>query len=409
MVAAAGQVYGVSPEGSYDSLNPSGGVGRYNVCVQIPPKVTLDMRGSTLRLTGTTEAALVANTNLSGTGPRDASVGLVNVVLDGGDVPSRATSLLHLAYIDHLVLRGVKIVRGNYVGGWIYNCRASMFDRLAVDGFRGQPWLIGSPSGTGNQVSDSDFGTMSARNVAMIDDDFHFEGNSFVLVLTRCHVAKVAAYRCDAGIKVQWPSEDVTIGSVKTVACGNPAGNSGLKLQGEPEGPVSRISVGEVLAHAQTGTGLYMDGSVDCTVDSYSGVANNPTGARADVWLGGNNDKIKNLRSDGSGGPGVLVRPYAVGYRLAKVWVRNPNQSHGAAANGAAIAIYGGSGALGSVRCIDTKRPSTMARGVEVNSPNAVGHITSLAVSGAGEAPFASVSKAFPAPRELVSQDGAGR
>jgi hypothetical protein len=329
---------------------------------------------------------------------RDAHVGLVNVVLDGGNVPSSVTSLLHLAYVDHLVLRGVKIVRGSYVGGWIYNCRASVFDQLEVDGFRGQPWLIGSPSGVGNQVYDSKFGALRARNVATINNDYHFPGNSFVLVLTCCHVQSIEAYDCGAGIKIQFPGRDVTIGNVTTANCGSASGNSGLKLQGDPEGGhVTRIKVGKVLARGQTGPGLYMDGSLDCTVDSYRGIANNMIGVLADAWIGGTNDHIKDLRSDESGGPGVLIRSSALGYQLGNVWVRNPGQSRRATGD-AGVAISGGSGVLGRVKCIDTQHPTTMDRGVDVNSPDAVGQIAALEVTGEGEVPFKSVSKTFPAP-----------
>jgi hypothetical protein len=403
VVASPGRVYGLTPQATYESLNPSGGVARYNVCLQIPPEVTLDMHGSTLRLLGMTESVLVANANLSGTGPRDAHIGLVNAILDGGNIPSSVTSMLHLAYADHLVLRGVKIVRGNYVGGWIYNCRASVFDDLEVDGFRGEPWLIGSLSGPENQVYDSHFGTLCARNVNTIDNEYHFPGNSFVLVLTRCRVRSIEAYRCDAGIKVQWPSQDVTIGSVITSACGDVTGNSGLKLQGEPGGPVTRISVGKVVAQGQTGPGLYMDGSLDCTVDSYRGLANDTIGLGSDVWIGGTNDHIEDLQSDKSGGPGVVIRPYAKGYRLGNVWIGNPNQSPYASGGRTGVAIYGGSGMLGHVRCIDTQHPPTMDRGVDVNSPDAVGQIAALEVSGEGEVPFKTVSKTFPAPPTVTS------
>ncbi len=356
------------------------------------------MRGSTLRLLGTTEAVLVANANLLDTGVRDAHVGLVNAVLDGGDMPSSVTSLLHLAYVDHLVLRGVKIVKGNYVGGWIYNCRASVFDQLEVDGFRGEPWLIGSLSGPENQVYDSYFGTLRARNVIAIDSEYHFPGNSFVLVLTRCHVQSIEAYRCAAGIKVQWPGQDVTIGSVMTSSCGDITGNSGLKLQGETGCPVTRIRVGKVVARGQTGPGLYMEGSLDCTVDSYRGLANDTLGLGSDVWIGGTNDHIKDLRSDESGGPGVMIRSYAKGYRLGNVFVGNPNQRLRTRGGSAGVAIDGGSGTFGRVRCLDTQYPATMDRGVDVNSPSAVGQIAALEVAGEGEVPFQSVSKMFPAP-----------
>lgn len=397
VLASPGRVYRVSPQTTYDALNPSGDVARYRVCLQLPSNVTLDMRGSTLRLEGGVEAALIANDDLSGMGARNADVGLVDAVLDGGGIPSQATSLLHMAYVARLALRRVKIVRGTYQGGWIFNCHDSVFDGLDADGFQGSPWSLGSPIGNGNEIHDSRFGALRARNVTGLDGESHV-GNSFVLVLDRCSVRSIEAQRCAAGVKVQWPSRNVTIERVHVAECGDAAQNSGLKLQGDVQGgPVTRIAVGEVVAQRQTGTGLFMEHSVDCTVTTYRGLHNDAAGSRADVWIGGTNDRIESLHSDRSGGPGVMVRPYATGYELANVLVKDPGQSRQAPAS-AALTIYGGSGKLGDVRCKGTETPPTMGRGVDVNGPSAVGSVGTLKVTGQSDVPFVSASAAFHSP-----------
>lgn len=399
VLGSPGRVYGLRPHAIYTAQLPHGATTSYRVCVQIPPGVTLDMQGSTLRLLGSTAAAIVTNKNLSGVGWRDTDVALVNAVLDGGSIPARGTPLLHLAYVDRLILQDVKLVNGNCVGGWVYNCNASTFDSLEVDGFRGLPWSIGSAARTGNQVYDSTFGALRARNVTWIDPYYYFPGNSFVLTLTRCQVKSIEAYRCTAGIKIQSPTQDLTIGTVTTSACGSPTGNSGLKLQGDKGGrPVANVSVGMLRAEAQTGPGLYMERTLDCTVDSYRGVSNNVNAAQADVWIGGTNDLLMDVQSDESGGPGVLVRPYATGYRLDNVLVRNPYQSPKAVRPSVGVAVEGGVGSFGHVTCVDTRRRPTMERGVDVSSPEAIGLITALEVEGNVPMPFASVSKEFEKP-----------
>jgi hypothetical protein len=359
--------------------------------------VTLDMAGSTLQLRGSAQAAVVANSNLTGKGPRDHNLGLVNAVIDGRHVTFLGSSLLQFAYADRLTLRNVKLINGSFQGAWVFACRRGYFDGLDVDGFNGQPWTFGNPltGGTGhNQVYDSHFGHLRARNVTRQNDGSQ-PGNSFDLVLTRCVIDHIDARHCDAGVKVQWPGKDVTIHSVYTEHCGSAFdNNSGLKIQGDPiHGPVTRVHVGRVIARYQAGMGLYMEYSKDCSVRSYSGRRNNTNGTGSDVWIGGHNDRIGRLRSDLSGSFGVYVRPYAHGYRLPSVWVRNPGQVH--RANAAGVAVSGGSGKFGHVTCIATGRNQAMTRGADVWSPAAVGSIARLNVSGQRNEQFMSRSARF--------------
>lgn len=397
VIGTPGQIYGLTPRRKYLSLDPSGGVAQFAVCVQIPSHVTLDMQGSTLRLLGPEEGALIANHNLRGSGPRDTSLGLVNAVLDGGDLSNQGTAMLQMAYVDNLSLRGVRIIRGQYVGGWIYNARSSVFDDLEADGFVGEPWLLGAATGVDNHIYDSAFGRLAARGVRSHPNDYYFPGNSFVFVLSRCTIDSITAIDCAAGIKIQSPTEDVRIRAVSTVRCGDAGSNSGLKLQGDTQSPVKRVTVDEVRATGQTGSGLYLEGSLDCTVGSFKGVGNSTNGAYPDVWVGGTRDRISTLISDQCGGTGVVIRPNAHGYALGEVRVTNPNVAPIPTAT-AAIAVFGGSGALGHVTCEETEDPADMLVGVDVNSPTAVGTIDSLSVRGAADTAFKSVSPRFVAP-----------
>lgn len=396
--ALPGRTYRVSPQTTFESLNPSGGTCGYPVCLQIASGVTLDMQGSTLQLQGSAEAAVVANTNVTGSGRADSDLGLENVVIDGRDVPFTQSSLLHFAYAERLALRNVKLVNGSYQGAWIYACHHCEFDGIEVDGFHGQPWTFGNPQTTGtgrNQVYDSKFGRLSARNVRRQNGQSQ-PGNSFNLILTRCEIDSIQARDCDAGIKVQWPSRDVTIHRVFTARCGSPIDeNSGFKIQGDPvHGPVRRIHAGRVIAQDQAAMGLFMDYSENCSVRFYSGRRNNKNGTAGDVWIGGRNDRVGRIKSDLSGANGVLIRPYAHGYRLPAVWVRNPGQAPNAA-NRAAIAVSGGSGKFGHVTCVDTRAVKTMTRGADVWSSTAVGSIARLHVSGQRGQQFMSVSSRF--------------
>ena len=151
VVASPGQLYDVRPVDTYDALTPTGGVTAYKVCLQIPAGVVLDMRGSVLRLRGNQEATIAANDNLVAEGLRDSRLGLRNAVIDGGTIRPDSTSLLHFAHLDHLTMHNITIIRGYYLGGWVYDCRYSRFTNIGVDGFTGQPWTFGSPLGSGTR------------------------------------------------------------------------------------------------------------------------------------------------------------------------------------------------------------------------------------------------------------------
>jgi hypothetical protein len=312
--------------------------------------------------------------------------------------------MLHFAHVDRLRLDRVKVTRGHGNGGWLYDCRHSRFDDIEVDGFVGQPWLFGEPVGERNQIYDSRFGRLRARNVKNIDYAY-LEGNAFLFCATRCSIKKISSLRCEAAVKVQYPSKNVTIRAISVRHGGNRHGNSGLKLQGlEPYrdlgvrgGPVRGVHVHELICIDQSGPGLYMENTVDCAIDSYFGSGNDRVATRADVWVGGTNDRIRRLRSVGSGAIGVLIRPYATGYRLGEVTVKNPGKRRPRALV-AGVVVFGGSGTFGSVECVDTRRRPGMRYGVDVTSRSARGRIAHLAVRGAQDRGFKSVSRRFRQP-----------
>jgi hypothetical protein len=235
--ALPGKTYQVASTGTRQFYYPSGGAtASRDVCIVLPAGVTLDMAGSTLQLRGSSQASIIANTHTDN-GARDTDLGLVNAVLDGRNVVFTTHSLAHFSYVDRFTLRRVKLTNSYYQGCWVFDCTNSIFDELDADNNVGQPWTLGNPQATGtghNQIYNSRFGALRASNTHFLQNPSQ-PGNPYNLVLTSCTIESIAAYNCDAGVKIQQPSQDVTIGIVLVDTSGESVAlNSGFKIQGDP-------------------------------------------------------------------------------------------------------------------------------------------------------------------------------
>lgn len=397
VLARPGVVYQIAIAGNTTVMNPSGSTPSAAYCIQIPSNVTLDMNGSTLQLRNSTEAMLVCNTNMTGTGTRDHDYGLLNAVLDARSLTFTARSMLQLVYSDRITVRNVKITNGVYQGAWIYDVTDSKFDLLDADGFQGQPWTLGNPQSTGtghNQIYDSWFGTLRCKNVTLLNTGSQ-PGNPFNLVLTRCIIESIYARNCSADIKIQQPSSDVVIGQVVTDTCGEATAlNSGFKIQGDATQPAGtdrpvRIKVGRVISSNQANIGLYMFHTQECSVESYAGYNNVLLHtANSDVYLGGGiNDFIGSIVSRNSHGGGVRITndngaAGPTGYRINNVKVINPGQNPANAIKSGVRADFASSGSFGRVEAIDDQATHTMDKGVDITVSTATGTVDYFSCSG---------------------------
>ena len=187
--------------------------------------------------------------------------------------------------------------------------------------------------------------------------------------------------------------------AVETARCGDASGNSGFKIQGDATGgPVTHINVASIIATDQTGPGLFMDGSVDCTVWSFHGEGNNRNGDRGDVWIGG-----IATRSIASAAHAVAASgSSSATTRRTTRSMKSRSSPPGAArrATGTAgVHVFGGTGRFGDIVCVDRSSKLRMSRAVDVSSPSAIGSIDSLTVLGQDIEPFKSNSPQFARPR----------
>lgn len=371
--AIPGKTYLLGSTVSSSSFVVPSGTTTRAYCLAIPDGVTLDMRGSTLKLGTGVDATMVTSVGTA-TNAAHSGVGLVNAVLDGNNVALTSKALAVFAKATRLTL-SVRVINGVQLGVHCYNIDRCDFPLLDADGFTGNPFSFGQSSPAGNEVRDCRFGIIRARNVVPDPaNTFNMPGNSLAGVFQRCSFDLIEARSCTAGIKIEQPSSDLVIGRVLVDSCGDSSGNSGLKLQGTSTSTstqVKRVSVGEVVATNQTGHGLWMEYSSDCHIGSFTGNGNNTLATGPDVWVGGTRDTIDSINSTQAGGAGILFRPYAADVRLGAVTVRNPGQVS-AAASKVGVSIPAGTGTIGSITAIDDQGSPTMFRGVDVTGTGAV-------------------------------------
>lgn len=408
ILARPGRTYQVAASTTTTVLHPSGSTASRSIAVRLPNNVVLDMSGSTLQLRGSSECIIVGNSVIDNS-VRQSNLGLVNAVIDGRNITASSHSMVHFAYVDGLVLENVKIVNGVYQGAWVYDVTNSRFDGLDSSGFQGQPWTLGAPQSTGtghNQIYDSWFGSLRGSDITLLNTGSQ-PGNPYNLVLTRCTIDSIHVINCSAGVKLQQPSTDVTIGSVIVDTCGEgTALNSGFKIQGDTAFTAgtdrpTRIVVGQVIAKAQANMGLYLYHTKDCSIGSYAGYDNVKLHtASADVVLaGGINDHIGHVRSDSSNGGGIRISNDAVtgptGYRINSARITNPGINASGSIRSAVRVDYDSEGSIGDLVCIDSQGSPTMDRAIHVVDADAVGKVQRFTATGWNTSAFTSNATGF--------------
>lgn len=396
--AQAGQVYKVASSLTRTVQFPSGSTGSRNVCIPIPSNCMLDMNGSTLQLQGASEAAIVCVDKLDNSA-RNADLGLKNAILDGRSISMSLTSLASFFYTDRLTLTNVKIINCTFSGGWVVDVTDSRFDEIRSDNCQGQPWTFGDPQPTGsghNGVYRSMFGKLYGQNTTRLNSGSQ-PGNPFDLVLYSCTIESILAYNCSAGIKLQQPSSDVTVGEVVIDTCGEAnALNSGFKIQGDPTYAAgtdrpTRITVGQVTAKNCLNMGLYVHHSQDCEVQTYRGfnnVTHDASSGHTDIFLGGNNNfRLLDAASINSNAAGLRVNQDSgagteLGSRVDYLKVTNPGQNAAALIRDGVRVDTASNINFGTVELVDNQGSPTMQIGFNVTSAGAIGRVDNFTSTG---------------------------
>lgn len=376
----SGQTYTINTPNSTTFTTPSGGTTSLSFGIVIPSNVTLDLNGATIKAASGATGGLICNAHPTN-GGGDTNIGLISSsgvgVIDGNSQvpPVGARGLVEFAWTTAPRVFNIKIQNGYTVGFYAYGNTNGNYDLISTNSMKGGGIDLGQPF-TAAMEFNATVGRLLSMNTSPEPGNTFFNpGNGVYLVASGGTTLCITGINNTGGDKLDRPSIDHQITAVYGINNGDSNGNSGFKFQGDTSSSTTtssspvRCEVGLIHMVNQNGTGLYMEGCVDCTVAKYIGENNGLAGGGLpDVWIGGIRDTISELHSDNANDKGLYIRPYAVDPSFGIVKIRNPNQSNGGVV--AAIRQDGGYAVAGRVLCVD-----------ELPTPT---NVTATAVVGGG-------------------------
>ena len=361
------------------------------VCLAIPDGVTVDGRGCTF-LKGNLNAVLFTNAGSIGS-TKDASIGLVNVVLDGDDVALINRYLVQINGVANLQMDDVTVQNVHHGGIFMMDIDHLRSTRMEAKRVVGQPFTLGFPT-AGLGVRDAEIGILVSQDVTPDPSNLiNFPGNILHCEMQDFFIDTIVGRSCSAGVKMGETCADGEVGKVIMRSIGDTAGNSGYKLQGTGAAGPYRIHTGQILARNCAAHGLWMEKCIDSSVGSYIGRNNQSLATGPDVWIGGTRDKIASIHSENAGGDGVLVRQYATDAQVGRVTVRNPGQVPGAASK-RGVSLPGGTGSITDLRVLDDQGAPTMTHGLSIPGTTAAVLIGRARITGAATAAYSLVAGA---------------
>ena len=344
-------------------------------CIDIPPFVTFDLQGATLKTTS--DAVIVSNRNSHTTG--DSYITLQNGVLDGGSTLITSKPFVFFYGMSNLKLYNLRVKNTTHLVSTITNVSNSYFDELIAENVVGNAWQFGLPT-SGQDVRDSVFGKIYAYNITPESEPI-VPGNPFIGNLIRCSIEQIFARNCGSGVKIQAGSKDVQIDVVDLHTTNNVNYNSGLKIQGDTTTKVQNVNVGLVRASSQRGCGLFIEYAQNVFVSKYIGENNAIDASYPDVWVAGDRVEIQSIFSNLTGGIGVQIRSDAKDYNINTISIVNC----GVASNSAAVQVAGGSrGVINALFVNDDRATKKTTLGINISASDAVGLLNNLFVTGLG-------------------------
>lgn len=305
-----------------------GGGSTYNYCLAVSSNTVVECAdGAVIQLMANQQAAIFtnANSNLNGT---DTGIVFKNVKLDGNFAGQNHTVYTEQGCIFMWGLADSKFLNlhvvnaHQYFGRWL-SCTNCEWDQLWGKSSYGSGWHWGISGG--QEVTYSKVGTATSIGTqGLLTPDMvnGAVGNPFIMCMQHCSLGELHGDTFNFGCKFQDTSSDCTLSSF----IGNNGQLHGFKLEAGSGSP-TRIHVGQVSVTNTAGAGLYMQGCVDCVVDSYVGDSNGTVGGGGypDVWLAGTDSRVGYIRSTGSKNAAIVIRSDAVNYQIGDVYVQNPN------------------------------------------------------------------------------------
>lgn len=335
-------------------------------CLAIPPNVTVDLRGSTVKLAAAANAQVFVNKNAGTT--QDADVGLINGVLDGNEANQTSPATGEMGCItlyDCLRPRveHLRVINSRQYAGRFQLCEDGYFNHLYSKRGDGDAWAFGV-SGTWNM-----FNCFIDNIYAEDHTNATFgslQGNPAIFTVDRCMVGKIQGVNCGGGIKIQSPQAGLTtFGQLIFIGGANGTTNSGIKVQGQSgQADGGIVSIGEVITELSEGEGLVITESKNVQIGSWKSYQDGQAGTNiaGRVESTSSNVQIGTVYVEEAGFTGFSCE--GSNTKIGSAIVKNSGQVV-AAANFNIAATADGLG-VGSLTSIDDQGTHTATRGMNV-------------------------------------------
>ena len=372
VVGSRGDTYIVTSSGSKSFMTSSPTSLAY--CIDLPPNLEFDLQGATLKTTS--NAVIISNKNAATT--TDVNITLKNAVLDGGGTLITNKPFLFFYGVTGLRMENITVQNTTHLVSTFTNLTRAHFDNLVARNVVGNAWQFGLPT-SGQDVRDSYIGRVYAYNITPESEPI-FPGNPFIANLSRCTIDLIFARNVGSGVKIQYGTKDVQIGTVDLDTTNNVNYNSGLKIQGTSGESVDNVTVGQLRAYNQRGSGLYIEYANNVSIGSAILKNNAVDGSYPDVWLAGTNTSINDVTSIGAGGQGIQIRSDALYYRIGKATIIEAGVYTN---NSSGVFVSGSSdGKIEHLIGIDNRATKRMQFVINISSSSCVGYLGTMKVVG---------------------------
>ncbi|MDR6624950.1 hypothetical protein [Caulobacter segnis] len=313
VLGTAGAIYRLNSVGTKFFVNPMGQKISKKYCIEVPDGASVDFRNSILLVDNNEDAIALSNKNTHALGDR---ISIRNVTVDG-NFGDRTTPMIWFHGTTTSTFEDIGIKNCNYTGCVFTSVSDCKLDRIYATNITGQAIMLGGTPG--QNISRCIIGKISASRIRKYRNP-HQPGNPFLIGGIDVCISSITAEDCDAGIKISPGSNRVEIISAE-FRRGNTQ-NSGIKIQGSPEHPCTRIKIHTVVSEDCFGSGIFIRHAHDCDMTSYTGI-NNGAGAKdADISISGEHIRIRSAISRGYRHGALYVAPASTSVHIGKLDIR---------------------------------------------------------------------------------------
>lgn len=199
----------------------------YGYCLKIPSNVTLDLNGSTLKLSDNQDSCMIINNNPDSDLSGNEGIKIINGILDQNNQHQSNKYFqcgMYLGKVRNSSIENITVKNSRMCGFRIMGCENTYFNNLKATNIQGHGFYIGQPKQLPDcpndlTVRNCNFGTIEAENCV----SGYFYPKSAITTETVGNSYHITAENCDfrtivdkqtVGGKIAGPSKNLTIDKI---------------------------------------------------------------------------------------------------------------------------------------------------------------------------------------------------